>query len=102
MENIVRNFAFDLTRPRRYTYSHESLEELLLLHPDIHSSNFKLANPRAHNIDVLHLKQSRSDGCILYAHGLGSNKLEALPIAKYFLKQGYDVISFDFSGSGKS
>lgn len=28
--------------------------------------------------------------------------MEALPIAKYFLKQGYDVISFDFSGSGKS
>lgn len=102
MENIVRNFAYDLTRPRRYNYSHDSLEELLLMHPDIRSSALKIPNSRNHHIDVLHLKQNRSDSCILYAHGLGSNKLEALPIAKYFLKQGCDVCSFDFSGSGKS
>ena len=72
------------------------------MHPDIRSSNFKIVNPRNHHLDVLHLKQNKSDSCILYAHGLGSNKLEALPIAKDFMKQGCDVCSFDFSASGKS
>jgi alpha/beta superfamily hydrolase len=28
--------------------------------------------------------------------------LESLTIAKYFLKHGYDLCSFDFSGSGRS
>ena len=43
------------------------------------------------------------DVCILYAHGLGSNKLEGLNLVKnIFDRCHYDVCSFDFSGSGKS
>jgi triacylglycerol esterase/lipase EstA (alpha/beta hydrolase family) len=48
------------------------------------------------------LKQSYTDTCIVYAHGLGSNKLEVLPVAQYFLELGFNVCAFDFSGSGRS
>jgi hypothetical protein len=40
--------------------------------------------------------------CIVYAHGLGSNKLEVLPILKHFKHYSFDICSFDFSASGKS
>jgi len=48
------------------------------------------------------LKGHKNNKCIIYAHGLGSNKLEVLPIAKFFIKQGFDICAFDFSGSGRS
>lgn len=48
------------------------------------------------------LKAGNSRACIVYAHGLGSNKLEALSLAKYFPKHGFDICAFDFSGSGRS
>jgi hypothetical protein len=48
------------------------------------------------------LKNKNASACIVYAHGLGSNKLEGLSIAKYFMKQGFDLCSFDFSSSGRS
>lgn len=48
------------------------------------------------------LKSKKSNACIIYAHGLGSNKLEALTLAKFFPKYGYDICAFDFSGSGRS
>lgn len=48
------------------------------------------------------IRSPRSSCCIVYAHGLGSNKLEALSITKYFIKHGFDMCSFDFSSSGRS
>ncbi len=49
-----------------------------------------------------HIHNLPSKICIIYAHGLGSNKLEVLPILKHLRSYPYDVCSFDFSGSGKS
>lgn len=48
------------------------------------------------------LRTTSARACIIYAHGLGSNKLEALSLAKFFPKHGFDICSFDFSGSGRS
>ena len=102
MESIVRNFATDLLRHRRYNYSQEPLEEFLLVNSDIDYHNFRILNEKGYLLDTLILKREENTTCILYAHGLGSNKLEALWIAKYFLRQRCDVCSFDFSGSGRS
>ena len=44
MENIVRNFATDLLRHRRYNYSQEPLEEFLLVNSDIDYHNFRILN----------------------------------------------------------
>jgi hypothetical protein len=48
------------------------------------------------------IKNNFANTCLVYAHGLGSNKLEVLPIMKYVKKSNYDVCSFDFAGSGRS
>ena len=48
------------------------------------------------------IKKCISNTCIIYAHGLGSNKLEVLPIAHHFKDFPYNICSFDFSGSGRS
>jgi pimeloyl-ACP methyl ester carboxylesterase len=48
------------------------------------------------------LKTPNARACIVYAHGLGSNKLEALSLAKFFPKHAFDICAFDFSGSGRS
>ena len=102
MDNLVSNFATDLLRHRRYNYSQEPLEDFLMVNADVDYRNVRIPNPQGYLIDTLLLKQEHNNTCILYAHGLGSNKLEALPLAKYFLRQRYDVCSFDFSGSGRS
>jgi hypothetical protein len=39
--------------------------------------------------------------CIIYLHGLGSSRLEALNIAQH-LPKNYCICIFDMSGSGKS
>lgn len=44
-----------------------------------------------------------TDTCIIYAHGLGSNKLEGLHLANNISHTcNFDICAFDFSGSGKS
>jgi alpha/beta superfamily hydrolase len=43
-----------------------------------------------------------SDTCIIYAHGLGSNKMESLSLVQCLQKLNYHICAFDFSGSGKS
>jgi pimeloyl-ACP methyl ester carboxylesterase len=48
------------------------------------------------------LRTHNAHTCIVYGHGLGSNKLEALSLAKFFPKYGFDICAFDFSGSGRS
>lgn len=102
LEGVVRNFAEDITRNRRYNYSHDALEEYLLAHPEIGCATFKVSNRRNENLETMILKTKKASSCIVYAHGLGSNKLEALPLAKFFPRHGYDICSFDFSSSGRS
>lgn len=46
LENLTRNFADDITRNRRYNYSHDSLEEYLLAHCDVGCATFKIKNKR--------------------------------------------------------
>jgi pimeloyl-ACP methyl ester carboxylesterase len=42
-----------------------------------------------------------TDICIVFMHGLGSMRLEGLNLLKE-LPEGYSLLVFDFSGSGKS
>jgi uncharacterized protein YutD len=46
LEGIVRTFAEDITRNRKYNYSHDALEEYLISHPEIGCSTFKVNNRR--------------------------------------------------------
>ena len=40
--------------------------------------------------------------CVIYMHGNSSSRLEALPALSLVLSLGASLLSFDFSGSGKS
>ena len=45
--------------------------------------------------------QKGTEKCIIYLHGLGSSRLEALTIAQHLPKH-WSLCMFDMSGSGKS
>jgi hypothetical protein len=102
LESLVRNFAQDITRHRKYNYSHDGLEDYLLAHPEVGCLTCKVPNAREENLETMLLRTHQARACIIYAHGLGSNKLEALSLAKFFPKFGFDICAFDFSGSGRS
>lgn len=102
LEGIVRTFSEDITRHRKYSYSHDGLEDYLLAHPNVGCLTCKVNNNRQENLETMLLRTPSARTCIIYAHGLGSNKLEALSLAKYFPKNGFDICAFDFSGSGRS
>lgn len=53
-------------------------------------------------MDTILIKNMYSDTCIVYAHGLGSNKIEVLPLVECFKDTHFHVCAFDFSGSGRS
>jgi hypothetical protein len=46
LQGIVRKFAEDITRNKKYNYSDESLSEYLLQHPEIDCLKFKVENNR--------------------------------------------------------
>lgn len=46
-------------------------------------------------------KYDSQDKCIVYLHGLGSNRMEALSIIPH-LPKNYSLFTFDLSASGKS
>jgi hypothetical protein len=75
LDGIVRTFAEDITRHRKYNYSHDGLEEYLLAHPQVGCLTCKVPNTREENLETMLLKTNNSRTCIVYAHGLGSNKL---------------------------
>jgi hypothetical protein len=50
LDGIVRTFAGDITRNRKYNYSHDTLEDYLLSHPDVACSTFQVANTRNQNL----------------------------------------------------
>lgn len=74
-----------------------------MVNHEVNCSTFRIPNREGQLIETVLIGQKQKNStCILYAHGLGSNKLEALSIAKHFLKHHCDLCSFDFSGSGRS
>lgn len=65
--------------------------------------NSRIDKTNKENILNHHRHENQTDTCIIYAHGLGSNKLEALNLVQNIpVSFNFDICSFDFSGSGKS
>ena len=105
-EELAQNFGQELIRSRRYNYSEELLEHFFIDNPQLKYKFAKVLNKRHELLETILVKNcaniNPSKTCIVYAHGLGSNKLEVIPILKHFKNLSYDICSFDFSGSGKS
>lgn len=70
--------------------------------------DFCLRNPRGLKFEcsmwepVLKDRQNSIIPCVIYMHGNSSSRLEALPALSLVLSLGASLLSFDFSGSGKS
>lgn len=55
-----------------------------------------------HQIPTHYLTCEASRGTVVMAHGLNGNRLTAYPVAKMFLENGYDVLTYDQRASGES
>lgn len=98
----IRTLASELIKSRKYNYSQDGLHNYLEANPSIKCHHAYVKNKRGESLDTLIIKNSFSDTCIIYAHGLGSNKMEALPLVECFKNSGFHICAFDFSGSGRS
>eukprot|EP01035_Chromulina_nebulosa_P065584 gene65584-89715_t len=70
--------------------------------------DFSLVNPRSLKFEcsiwqpVDKDRQNSVIPCVIYMHGNSSSRMEALPALSLVLSLGASLLSFDFSGSGKS
>ena len=97
-----------IIRPPRLNYSSDSLgpETFKCGGLPVRRVDISLTNPRGHKIvgsfwglDRDHLTPAP---CVVYCHGNGSARVEALDILRSMLSRGIQVCAFDFSGSGQS
>ena len=75
IEKLAKDLAAEIVKNRKYNYSYETLDTFLFNNPSVLSNQFTLKNKRGETISALLLKKALTDTCIVYAHGLGSNKL---------------------------
>lgn len=55
-----------------------------------------------HEIPANYLTTSNAKGTVVMAHGLNGNRITGYPVAKMFLENGYDVLTYDQRNSGES
>lgn len=74
----IRELASELVKDRRYNYCEDTLLTYLEQHPTLKMQRPLIKNKRGENLDTIIIKPPSnpfSDTCIIYAHGLGSNKI---------------------------
>lgn len=101
---LVRKIASEIVRDRRCNYNEEQLIEYLSENKEVTETRLRVVNGRKNELlcSLFRKKGTRNHTCIVYLHGLGSNRLEVLTLLKAAGELPYDSCSFDFSGSGKS
>ena len=102
IQSGIRQLTSELIQHRKYNYCEDALDQFIDSHPAIVCKHSIVKNKRGESLSTMVLKRSPSDTCIVYAHGLGSNKIEVLSLARYIEYHDYHFCSFDFSGSGRS
>ncbi len=74
----IREVASELIKDRRYNYCEDTLLNYLEQHPSLKMQRSYIKNKRGENLDTIIIKPPSNppcDTCIIYAHGLGSNKI---------------------------
>ena len=71
--------------------------------------SFEVANPKGEKLQCSMFEPATDEDrsanempCIIYMHGNASNKMEGLQYAPLLASHGLNLVSFDFSGCGKS
>lgn len=71
----IQRISGELIQHRKYNYGQDSLDQFLDANPNFHCRHSTVKNKRGENISTMLLNRARSDTCLIYAHGLGSNKI---------------------------
>lgn len=104
LEDLVNNFV----RPHRWLYSNSELGPTITEYYTRH--DFQLPNTNKLDIKYSYYENAtKSTTCLVYAHCNSGSRLEGnnninqgLMHLRYFLQAGWNVMLFDFSGSGMS
>ncbi|CAD8173186.1 unnamed protein product [Paramecium octaurelia] len=103
-QNGLNQICQQIIRPARAEYtlydlsSFQIQEETQYLRED-----FDIINPRQEVIKVSqYVGQQKSDVCIIYLHTANGSRMEVSKYVSMIIKNGFGLISFDFTGSGMS
>jgi hypothetical protein len=109
MESIQSNFERawrGVIAPSKFHYNINLIcpKEQKINNKTIERIDFNVKNDEGKNISAMILKEkfSKPTDTILYLHGNGGNKVEALSLTSMIAKYNIAVISFDFIGCGNS
>ncbi|CAD8087348.1 unnamed protein product [Paramecium sonneborni] len=103
-QNGLNQICQQIIRPARAEYtiydlsSYQNQEETQYKRQD-----FDIINPRQEVIKVSqYIGQQKSDVCIIYLHTANGSRMEITKYISMIIKNGFSLISFDFTGSGMS
>jgi hypothetical protein len=94
-----------VVRPFRVSYKPRDLgDRLIPCDPPIERHDFTLPNPKNQLLQASHFHPSScfSPRLIIYLHGNSGCRADIRPLVVPFLKQKFDLLCFDFAGSGVS
>jgi len=97
-----------IIRPPRFTYSPNELgpRSFVVGSIPVERDDYVLVNLRGLTLQVSHWQAAvppkRAWPCVIYCHGNGGGRVDALDCVRALLPASISVVAFDFSGSGLS
>ena len=100
-----------IIRPPRFMYLIKELgptEEEMYPGMTVVRTDFVLKSSKGHTMHCSHFEPAESERkwdempCVIYLHGNGSSRMEALPLVDHCLEARMTLVCFDFAGCGKS
>ncbi|CAK73071.1 unnamed protein product (macronuclear) [Paramecium tetraurelia] len=103
-QNGLNQICQQIIRPARAEYTIYDLSSYQIQEDSQYTrEDFDIINPRQEVIKVSqYIGQQKSDVCIIYLHTANGSRMEVSKYVSMIIKNGFALISFDFTGSGMS
>ncbi|CAD8067241.1 unnamed protein product [Paramecium primaurelia] len=103
-QNGLNQICQQIIRPARAEYTIYDLSSFQIQEETQYiREDFDIINPRQEVIKVSqYVGQIKSDVCIIYLHTANGSRMEVSKYVSMIIKNGFGLISFDFTGSGMS
>ncbi|CAD8151649.1 unnamed protein product [Paramecium octaurelia] len=103
-QNGLNQICQQIIRPARAEYTIYDLSSYQIQEDSQYTrEDFDIINPRQEVIKVSqYTGQQKSDVCIIYLHTANGSRMEVSKYVSMIIKNGFGLISFDFTGSGMS
>ncbi|CAD8081056.1 unnamed protein product [Paramecium sonneborni] len=103
-QNGLNQICQQIIRPARAEYTIYDLSSFQIQEESQYlREDFDIINPRQEVIKVSqYIGQQKSDVCIIYLHTANGSRMEVTKYVSMIIKNGFALISFDFTGSGMS